>query len=111
LVLRIITQSKAVELAHSMRAAGYGVTQVDAKGGHGRVDLLFTVIERKDLPEVVRLVESSQPMAFYSIEDTRMVKAGIFPQDARDAPVIAASPKTIRRVRTFWRSLFHRLLR
>jgi uncharacterized protein YebE (UPF0316 family) len=112
LVLRIITTSHTAALVTQMRKAGYGVTQVDAKGKHGKVDLILAVIERKDLPAVSELIETLQPEAFYSIEDTRMVNAGTFPKTedpAASRP--AASPRVIRRVRSFWKSVFFRVLR
>jgi uncharacterized protein YebE (UPF0316 family) len=111
LVMRIITPRKAGVLARAMRKAGYGVTQVDAKGGHGKVDLLFTVLERKNLPGMIRLVESHQPEAFYSIEDTRSVNAGIFPREESGGALSVLPAIRLRRVHTFWKSLFHRLLR
>jgi uncharacterized protein YebE (UPF0316 family) len=113
LVLRIITTSHTADLVNQMRKAGYGVTQLDAKGKRGKVDLILAVIERKDLPAVSELIESHQPDAFYSIEDTRMVNAGTFPNSeaAHASKPSAASPKVIRRGRPFWKSVFFRVLR
>jgi uncharacterized protein YebE (UPF0316 family) len=79
LVLRIITQAPAGKLAASLRSMGYGVTQLDAKGATGAVNLLLAVIERKDLVRAVEWIEAHQPGAFFSIEDTRTVQAGTFP--------------------------------
>jgi len=112
LVLRIITTCHTADLAAKMRKAGYGVTQVDAKGKRGRVDLILAVIERKDLPAVTELIETHQPDAFYSIEDTRMVNAGTFPRpEAARTPNHPTSRRDIRRVRPFWKSVFYRVLR
>jgi uncharacterized protein YebE (UPF0316 family) len=112
LVLRIITTSHTADLVTQMRKAGYGVTQVDAKGKHGKVDLILAVIERKDLPAVSELIETLQPDAFYSLEDTRMVNAGTFPKtEGTTASRPAASPRVIRRVRSFWKAVFFRVLR
>lgn len=79
LVLRIITQAPAGKLAASLRSMGYGVTQLDAKGATGPVNLLLAVIERKDLIRAVDWIEAHHPGAFFSIEDTRTVHAGTFP--------------------------------
>jgi uncharacterized protein YebE (UPF0316 family) len=112
LVLRIITTSHTADLVAQMRKAGYGVTQVDAKGKQGKVDLILAVIERKDLPAVSELIESRQPDAFYSIEDTRMVNAGIFPRpDEGEAPAPPAPRKDSPRGRSFWKSVLYRVLR
>ena len=43
------------------------------------VDLIYSVVKRSDLDEVVSLIERFNPKAFYSIEDVRFVAEGIFP--------------------------------
>jgi uncharacterized protein YebE (UPF0316 family) len=107
MVVRVITASRAGDLAAALREQGHGVTLVDARGAQGKVDLLFTVIERKDWPEVLSVIESLQPDAFYSLEDTRAVNAGIFPKDAGPTRL----PAPVRRVRRFWKLFFHKLQR
>jgi uncharacterized protein YebE (UPF0316 family) len=82
-ILRIITQKDATELAKYLRASGYGVTAVDAEGATGPVKLLFTVIDRDKTESVVQSVQTYNPRAFYSIEDVRRVKEGIFPPARR----------------------------
>jgi uncharacterized protein YebE (UPF0316 family) len=86
LVLRIITSSPAGRLAASLRSMGYGVTELDAKGSAGPVNLLLAVIERKDLGRAVEWIGAHQPGAFFSIEDTRTVHAGTFPGKKGKAP-------------------------
>ncbi|MBN2365413.1 MAG: DUF2179 domain-containing protein [Calditrichaeota bacterium] len=78
-VLRIITGRDATELITRMRKDGFGLTVVDAQGIQGPVKLIFTVIKRKNLSEVIRLVHEYNPKAFYSVEDVRFVSEGIFP--------------------------------
>ncbi len=112
IVLRIITTSRTADLVTQMRKAGYGVTQLDAKGKQGKVDLILAVIERKDLPAVSGLIETHQPDAFYSIEDTRMVNAGTFPgSETAHGSEPSASSRDVHRGRPFWKSIFYRVLR
>jgi len=80
LVVRVITKKDASDLIESLRKKGFGATSVDAEGSTGRVNIIFTVIKRSDLKEVVGMIHRFNPKAFYSIEDTRLVKAGIFPR-------------------------------
>ncbi|MBW2637694.1 MAG: DUF2179 domain-containing protein [Deltaproteobacteria bacterium] len=87
-ILRIITQKDATELAKHLRASGYGVTAVDAEGAKGPVKLLFTVIDRDKTESVVESVQTYNPRAFYSIEDVRRVKEGIFPPSRRFSDLI-----------------------
>jgi uncharacterized protein YebE (UPF0316 family) len=87
-ILRIITQKDATELAKHLRSSGYGVTAVNAEGATGPVKLLFTVIDRDKTESVVESVQTYNPRAFYSIEDVRRVKEGIFPPSRRFSDLI-----------------------
>ena len=78
-VLRIITQRDATELIRELRTKGYGVTVVDAWGSTGPVKLIFTVISRTDVEDAVALVQHFNPRAFFSVEDVRLAREGIFP--------------------------------
>jgi uncharacterized protein YebE (UPF0316 family) len=78
-VVRIITRQPGVELISGLKEAGYGVTSVDAQGVMGSVHIVYTLIRRSDLHTVVEIIERFNPKAFYSVEDIRSVKAGVFP--------------------------------
>lgn len=78
-VLRIITQRDATKLIAFLREEGYGVTVVDAEGATGNVKIIFTVINRKNLEAVVGAVQEFNPRAFFSVEDVRLAREGIFP--------------------------------
>lgn len=79
LSVRIITQRDATELVAQLRAAGYGVTSLDAEGMSGRVKLIYTVIRRKNLHDVLKTVKCFNPRAFISIQEIQSASAGIFP--------------------------------
>jgi uncharacterized protein YebE (UPF0316 family) len=78
-IIRVITRTNAAELIRALRDAGYGVTSVEAHGSEGPVNLLFSVIKRHDVEAFIRLVQQYHPRAFYSIEDVRNVREGVFP--------------------------------
>ncbi len=78
-VLRIITRRDATNLIETLKSKGYGVTVVDGMGSEGPVKIIFTIIKRKDFPVVVKLIKKFNPKAFYSVEDVRLAKEGIFP--------------------------------
>ncbi len=82
-ILRIITQRDAKKLVAYLRSSGFGVTTVEAEGATGPVDLIFTVIDREKVKAVVHSVQTYNPRAFFSIEDVRLVKEGIFPPSRR----------------------------
>jgi uncharacterized protein YebE (UPF0316 family) len=78
-MVRIFTPENGTDLVNYLKEAGYGVTSIDAKGTMGPVNLVYTVIKRSDLDDVVRKIHQFNPKAFYSIEDVRSVNEGIFP--------------------------------
>lgn len=75
LVVRIITQRDGTELEENLRKANFVVTSVDAEGGRGPVKILFTILKRKALPTMVKLIKSTNPLAYYTIEDLRSVSS------------------------------------
>ena len=80
--VRIITQKDATELIKHLRERDYGVTTADASGLSGDVRLVFTIVRRKDLKEAISIIRQFNPRAFFSIEDVKAVKEGIFPPPA-----------------------------
>lgn len=79
-VLRIITNQNSGELIHALQSENFGITLIDGHGAKGPVKIIFTIIKRKDIDLIRRLIQTYQPSAFYSIEDVRMASAGVFPQ-------------------------------
>ncbi len=77
--IRIITNQDSSDLVDVMREKNYGVTIADAEGSNGKVNIIFTVIKRKNLNDVLKLIKEYNPKSFYSIEDVRYVNMGIFP--------------------------------
>jgi len=78
-IIRIITPERVDELLVNLRGAGYGVTHVAGEGASGPVALIYTVVNRKDLPSVLGLISATHPRAFLSIEDVRSTHEGVFP--------------------------------
>jgi uncharacterized protein YebE (UPF0316 family) len=79
-VVRIITRKDAGDLIDALREAGYGVTAVDARGATGPVQLVFTVIRRRDLGRVVALAKSFDPKVFYSVDELKEAAEGVVPR-------------------------------
>lgn len=77
-VIRIITQQDASELIRYLNSEGYGATAIDAQGARGKVNVIFSIIKRKDQSRVISLIKKFNPKAFYSIEDIRSVSQGVF---------------------------------
>lgn len=78
-IIRIITRRDASELIRLLRAQHHGFTVVDAQGPYGQVHIIYSIMPRHDLHEVVDDVKRFNPHAFYTIEDVRFVSEEIFP--------------------------------
>lgn len=88
-LIRTITRMDATALIETLRERGFGVTSVSAEGNAGSVSVIYSVIRRADLDRYVGLIKSMNPNAFYSIEDIRSVREGVFP--TRETPAARAS--------------------
>jgi len=77
-IIRIIPKYDTKVLLNYMKEQGFGVTRVDAEGSMGKVNVIFSIINRKDLKQLIPAINQFNPHAFYSIEDVRTVKEGIF---------------------------------
>lgn len=83
LVLRIILPQGGDDMAQRLRSAGYGVTIVNGEGAAGSVKLLYTVIKRRDMEGVTKIIRTNNPHAFFSVEEVRLAESGIFPLEAQ----------------------------
>jgi uncharacterized protein YebE (UPF0316 family) len=93
--VQITTRKNVGELVEGLRSAGYGVTTLEAQGATGRVQVVFTVIPRKDLGLVAALTKAFDPHVFYSVSDVQTAAAGVFPLSRRrvNASVPALLPQ------------------
>ncbi len=81
-VVRIICRDGVEPLVEALKAANFGVTTVAGEGATGPVKILFTIVRRRDVAQIITLVNAHVPRAFYSIEDVRQAAEGIFPPGA-----------------------------
>ena len=72
-IIRIITRKEAVHLTNSLREAGYGVTYIPAEGSGGKVGILYSIVNRKNLSNIIPIIQEHNPNAFYTIEDVKFV--------------------------------------
>lgn len=79
-VVRVITTRDARNLVESLRGQNFGVTTMDAEGASGAVKVILTISRREDLPRAVALIHKFQPNAFFTVEEIKSVKEGVFPR-------------------------------
>jgi len=85
--VRIITNEDPTRLVEYLRSQNYGVTTVDGEGSAGQVKIIFSIIRRQDLPDVVDAIKKFNSGAFYSVEDVKSVSEGVFPEERRRFPI------------------------
>ena len=77
-VIRIIPKRDTTNLVEHLRSMDFGVSSVDIEGKQGSLKMLFTIVKRKDIKEVVSIIKRHNPHAFFTIEDIRTVSEGFF---------------------------------
>lgn len=75
-LIRVIPQKETTQLSSQLRESGFGVTEVDVEGMKGRVKMILSIINRKDIRDFIEKVNIYNPKAFYTIEDVNAVKDG-----------------------------------
>jgi len=78
--IQIFTRKESKELIENLKNAGYGITHHEAQGGSEKVNIVYSIINRNEIQKVEEIVKSTNPKAFYSIEDVKSVSHGIFPE-------------------------------
>lgn len=77
---RIYTQKNGMELIKSLNKMNFGATMTHGEGSSNQVDIIETVIDRKEMKTLERLLTDFDPNIFYVVEDVRTKQNGIFPK-------------------------------
>lgn len=76
--VRIITTEKIVMLPLVLRQEGYGATTIKGWGARGEVNIIFTIVPRKKVGQVMEIVRMFEPGAFITVEDVKSTSRGYF---------------------------------
>jgi uncharacterized protein YebE (UPF0316 family) len=68
IIVRIISTQSGREIAEKIRQTGHAVTTFQGEGLTGPVTMLYVVCPRKEQTEVVQMVRSIEPDAFYTVD-------------------------------------------
>ena len=74
--VQVFAPSHGQELADALRAFGHGVTQLQGRGRQGPVDLLMSIVKRRDLPAISALVNDLAPESFVTVEEPNAIHHG-----------------------------------
>lgn len=80
LVCRIYTKKEPSKLVSMLYDKGYGSTTVEGSGAKQKVYIVEAVVERKSLKEIDSFITDFDENTFYTVEDVRKHKKGIFPK-------------------------------
>jgi uncharacterized protein YebE (UPF0316 family) len=78
-VVRIITYQEGDELVRRLNSRGFGATVIDARGAREKVAMIYSIVPRNDLSNVLGIINDFNPGVFYTIEDVKTASEGIFP--------------------------------
>jgi len=73
LILRVISRKNSSLIAEEIRNLGFRVTSFNGEGRSGKVTELYIVCRRKDLKNLLKIVLTSDPEAFYVTEQAGAV--------------------------------------
>ncbi len=77
-MIRVFAHESGQELVQSLNQNGFGATVVEARGARQNVHLIYTIVNRNELSNVLDLINQFNPNAFYTIEDIKGANEGIF---------------------------------
>jgi uncharacterized protein YebE (UPF0316 family) len=76
--MRVISPRRGTGIAEKLRAEGYAVTEVPARGKDGMVSMLNCSVLRKDTARIRAMVNEVDPDAFITSEDIRPIRRGFW---------------------------------
>jgi len=77
--VRVFLKQDCDRLMNLLKENGFGVTKLSAMGTQGSIDVLYTLIPRRNLKQVVDLIHQIDPKIFYAVEEIRTASQGVFP--------------------------------
>lgn len=78
--IRLISTHTVDILTMALRDEGFGATVLTGQGAKGEVHIVYCIVPRKKVMEVIRIARTIEPEIFISIQDVRSVSAGFFPE-------------------------------
>ena len=77
-LVRVFIQNNSEDLIDELVKANHGVTVVNAHGAKAPVKMIYLIVKRKYVQEVIELIDQKNPSAFFTVEDIKSVRSGVF---------------------------------
>ena len=75
--MRIVSKKAGVEIAEALREHGHGVTEFGGFGRDGAVEILNSVVQRRRIDDVLKVVMAHDKDAFVTVEEPKVLRGGI----------------------------------
>jgi len=82
-IIRIFSKEHISEFIKVLQKHNYGYTIINAEGSTGELKIIFSIINRKYLPHLMEQINTIDSNTFYTIEEVKSVKKGIFKASER----------------------------
>jgi uncharacterized protein YebE (UPF0316 family) len=77
--VRVFLKKDSELLVQKLQDAGFGVTRLSGMGTQGAVDIIYTLIQRRSISQVIDLIHQVNPKTFFAVEEIRSASQGVFP--------------------------------
>jgi len=82
-IIRIFPKERIPEFIEVFQTHNYGYTIINAEGSTGELKIIFCIVRRKYLPHLIAQINAIDDNTFYTIEEVKTVKKGIFKTSER----------------------------
>jgi uncharacterized protein YebE (UPF0316 family) len=76
-LMRVVTPVGGISVEKPLRDAGYFVTSLNGQGRDGDVRVHFTVLQRRRVPQALRIVREANPAAYVTLEPTTQARTNV----------------------------------
>jgi uncharacterized protein YebE (UPF0316 family) len=77
-LIRVVPKYDTTNLINHLRENSFGASLVDIEGMTGKLKMIFAIVKRKDIKEVMGIIHQHNPHAFVTIEDVKTANEGFF---------------------------------
>jgi uncharacterized protein YebE (UPF0316 family) len=78
-LIQVMTNRDPANLVNALKQQEYGVTTVQAQGAFNPVKLVFTIVPRTHMSQVLSIIQEHNPKSFYTTQDIASITKGFFP--------------------------------
>ncbi len=82
-LIQVMTNRDPSNLINALKEKEYGVTTVQAQGAFQPVNLVFTIIPRTHLGEVLDIIKLHNPKSSYTVQEVASIAKGFIPARRR----------------------------